>query len=60
MGIDNARFRKPVVPGDQLRLELEVNMHRRGIWGFKGKAFVEGTLVAEADLMATFGDKKDS
>ncbi len=57
MGIDNARFRKPVSPGDQLRLELVVTMHRRGIWGFNGKAFVEDKLVAEADLMATFGDK---
>jgi 3-hydroxyacyl-[acyl-carrier-protein] dehydratase len=57
MGIDNARFRKPVTPGDQLRLELVVTMNRRGIWGFNGKAFVEDKLVAEADLMATFGDK---
>ncbi len=57
MGIDNARFRKPVIPGDQLRLELAVTMNRRGIWGFNGKAFVADKLVAEADLMATFGDK---
>jgi len=57
MGIDNARFRKPVTPGDQLRLELVVTMNRRGIWGFNGKAFVVDKLVAEADLMATFGDK---
>ncbi len=57
MGIDNARFRKPVTPGDQLRLELAVTMNRRGIWGFNGKAFVADKLVAEADLMATFGDK---
>lgn len=57
MGIDNARFRKPVTPGDQLRLELVTTMNRRGIWGFNGKAFVADKLMAEADLMATFGDK---
>lgn len=56
-GIDNARFRKPVVPGDQLRLEILVTMNRRGIWGFSGKAYVEDKLVAEADLMATFADR---
>ena len=56
-GIDNAKFRRPVVPGDQLRLELEVTDCKRGIWFFKGKAFVEGKLVTEADLKATFADK---
>jgi len=53
IGIDNARFRKPVVPGDQVRFELEAMNLKRSIWKFKGKAFVEGTLVAEAELMAT-------
>ncbi len=57
MSIDNARFRKPVVPGDLLRLEMESTMNRRGIWGFNGKAYVEGKLVADADLKATFADK---
>ncbi|HEU0265718.1 MAG TPA: 3-hydroxyacyl-ACP dehydratase FabZ [Geobacterales bacterium] len=57
-GIDNARFRKPVIPGDQLRLELLLTMNRRGIWGFNGKAYVGEKLVAEADLMATFGENK--
>jgi 3-hydroxyacyl-[acyl-carrier-protein] dehydratase len=57
-GIDNAKFRKPVVPGDQLRFELELNGCRRGIWIFTGKAFVEGKLVTEAELKATFADKK--
>jgi 3-hydroxyacyl-[acyl-carrier-protein] dehydratase len=58
LGIDNVRFRKPVVPGDQLRLELEITRHRQLIWGFKGKAFVEGKLVAEADLLAMLGEEK--
>ena len=57
MSIDNARFRKPVVPGDLLRLEMEAIMNRRGIWGFNGKAYVEDKLVAEAELKATFADK---
>ncbi len=57
MTIDNARFRKPVVPGDLLRLEMETTLNRRGIWGFNGKAYVEDKLVADADLKATFADK---
>ena len=56
MAIDNARFRKPVTPGDQLRIEIVTTMHRRGIWGVEGKAFVGETLVTEADLKATFAD----
>lgn len=56
-GIDNARFRKPVVPGDQLRFELDVIACKRGIWMFTAKAFVDGKLVTEADLKATFADK---
>ncbi len=58
LGIDNARFRKPVVPGDQLRFELEVTRQRRSVWGFKGKALVDGKLVAEADLLAMLGGEQ--
>ncbi len=58
LGIDNVRFRKTVVPGDQLRLELEITKHRQSIWGFKGKALVDGKLVAEAELLAMLGDEK--
>jgi 3-hydroxyacyl-[acyl-carrier-protein] dehydratase len=58
LGIDNVRFRKPVFPGDQLRLELEITKHRQSIWGFKGKALVDGNLVAEAELLAMLGDEK--
>ena len=52
-GIDKAKFRMPVVPGDQLRLELEVT-RRRGdrIWMFSGRATVNGKLAAEAELQA--------
>ena len=56
LSIDNARFRKPVFPGDQLRLEIETTMQRRGIWGVSAKAYVGETLVTEADLKATFAD----
>jgi 3-hydroxyacyl-[acyl-carrier-protein] dehydratase len=56
-GIDNAKFRRPVLPGDQLRLELEAMSCKRGIWCFQGKAYVEGKLVTEAELKATFADR---
>ena len=56
-GIDSAKFRKPVFPGDQLRLEVEAVNCKRGIWYFNGKAFVDGKLVTEAELKATFADK---
>lgn len=57
VGIDKARFRKPVMPGDVLRMELELLSRRRGIYQFKGKAYVGDTLVAEAELKATFADR---
>jgi len=57
VGIDNARFRKPVLPGDQLRLELEVTGCKRGIWSFNGRAFVADKLVTEAELRLTLADK---
>ncbi|MBN2429332.1 MAG: 3-hydroxyacyl-ACP dehydratase FabZ [Deltaproteobacteria bacterium] len=60
VGIDNAKFRKPVVPGDILRFELELLKQRRGIYFFHGEAYVENDLVAEADLKATLIPKKES
>jgi 3-hydroxyacyl-[acyl-carrier-protein] dehydratase len=56
-GIDNARFKKPVKPGDQLVLKAEVVREMRGIWKYTGRAEVDGALVAEADFMATLRDK---
>ena len=50
-GIDNARFKRPVVPGDVVMLEVFIERHARGIWKYKGKAMVDGQLAAEADLM---------
>ena len=58
VGIDNAKFRKPVRHGDVLQLSLELNKGRRGIYSFHGTATVDGKLVAQADLKATFADKQ--
>ena len=52
IGIDNARFRRPVIPGDQIKMVVEVVKHKREIWVFEGKAFVDEELVAEARIMA--------
>lgn len=59
VGIDNARFRRPVVPGDQLRLVLEVVKHRREVWVFDGQAYVDEKKVAEAQIMATLQEYKE-
>ena len=56
-GIDKARFKKPVKPGDQLVLKAEIVREMRGIWKYAGRAEVDGALVAEAELMATLRDK---
>ncbi|WP_211251704.1 3-hydroxyacyl-ACP dehydratase FabZ [Andreprevotia chitinilytica] len=50
-GIDNARFKRQVVPGDQLTLYVEIVAHKRGIWKYKATAKVGDELAAEADLM---------
>ena len=50
-GIDNARFKKPVEPGDQLHLHIEILRQMRGVWKFKAEARVDGEVAAEADLM---------
>jgi beta-hydroxyacyl-ACP dehydratase FabZ len=57
MGIDKVRFRKPVVPGDQLILEVRFINLRSSAAKMAGRATVEGKLAAEAELMATFGEK---
>ena len=51
VGIDNARFKKPVEPGDQLELHVEFVKEKRNIWKFVGKASVDGKVVCSADLM---------
>lgn len=53
VGIDGARFKRPVVPGDQVRLEVEILRTSRSIWKYAGRATVDGSLAAEAELMCT-------
>lgn len=53
VGIDRARFKRPVVPGDQLKLEVEILRISRSIWKYAGKATVDGQVAAEAELMCT-------
>ena len=57
MTIDKVKFRKPVVPGDQVRFEMDLTKSRANIKSFSGKALVDGTVVAEAELMAMIVDK---
>jgi 3-hydroxyacyl-[acyl-carrier-protein] dehydratase len=55
VGIDNARFKRPVIPGDQLMLHVSITRAReaRGLWKFKAEARVESNLAAEAELLCT-------
>ena len=53
VGIDNARFKQPVVPGDQLRLAVTVTRQKRGIWVFDSQATVDGKTAASAVIMCT-------
>ena len=52
VGVDGARFRRPVVPGDLLRIESVITKMRGKLWGFQCKATVDGQVVAEADILA--------
>ncbi|HHN64276.1 MAG TPA: 3-hydroxyacyl-ACP dehydratase FabZ [Nitrospirae bacterium] len=58
LSIEKAKFRKPVFPGDQLRMEINVLRGRQTIWRFEGKAYVEDKLVAEAEFTAMITDKE--
>ena len=53
-GIDRARFKRPVMPGDQLRLEAELTRNLRGVGKYDVRASVEGNVVAEAELMCAY------
>ena len=54
LGIDKARFERPVSPGDQLRIEVAVKRKMRGIWLFDASVTVDGEEVASAELMCTY------
>jgi beta-hydroxyacyl-ACP dehydratase FabZ len=56
-GIDRCRFRQPVVPGDQLRIEVIVLKQRERYYKMKGKALVEGNIAVEAELSCLIGDR---
>jgi 3-hydroxyacyl-[acyl-carrier-protein] dehydratase len=56
MGIDKAKFRKPVVPGDQLHLHLKKIRSRGPVWRFYGEAKVNGQVAAEAEISAMIVD----
>jgi len=56
-GIDNCRFRQPVIPGDQLRLEVTVLKQRGNYYRMRGEALVNGMLVAEAELSCAVVDR---
>lgn len=53
LGIDRARFKRPVEPGDQLRLQVALTTSKRGIWKFSGEARVGDELACSAEIMAT-------
>jgi 3-hydroxyacyl-[acyl-carrier-protein] dehydratase len=59
LGIDKAKFRRPVTPGDRLDLEVTVVHHRTNVWKLKGEASVEGTLCAQGELLASVVDRGD-
>lgn len=58
MSIDKVKFRRPVVPGDQLRQEVILTRHRGNIASFEGKAYVGDTMVAEAEMKAMLIDRE--
>jgi len=60
LGIDGARFKRPVEPGDQLKMEVEIIKVARGIWKYKAKATVDGQLAVEGELMCTMRTKEEA
>ena len=60
VGIDGARFKRPVEPGDQLKMEVEILRVARGIWKYKATGSVDGQLAVEAELMCTMRSAADA
>lgn len=60
LGIDGVRFKRPVVPGDQLRMEVEITRYSRGIWKYKATGSVDGQLAVEAELMCTLREATET
>jgi beta-hydroxyacyl-ACP dehydratase FabZ len=57
LGIDEAKFRRPIVPGDQLRIVVEVLRRKAVVWKMKGEVYVGSELAAEAILLSSIGQK---
>lgn len=60
VGIDNARFKRPVGPGDQLKMDVEILRVSRGIWKYKAVGSVDGQVAVEAELMCTIRNSADA
>jgi len=58
MALKDAKFRRPVLPGDQLILEMEAVRRRGNVWVFRGRATVSGQVAAEAEIMAMIREKE--
>ena len=58
LGIDKAKFRHPVRPGDRLDLEVKILGHHSNVWRFRGEATVDGTLCAEGQMLASVVEKR--
>ena len=56
-GVDKAKFRKPVFPGDQLRIEVEVLKHKSAFWKMQGKSYVDSIIVCEGEMTAMVTDE---
>lgn len=57
VGVDKVRFKKPVLPGDQLLIDVRFEKERRNIWKFRATSSVEGKLVSSAELLTTIADQ---
>ena len=57
MGIDEAKFRRPIVPGDQMRIVVEVLRRKSAVWKMKGEVYVGPELAAEAILLSSIGQQ---
>jgi 3-hydroxyacyl-[acyl-carrier-protein] dehydratase len=60
VGIDGARFKRPVEPGDQLKMQVEILRTARGIWKYKAQGTVDGQVAVEAELMCTMRSASDA
>lgn len=59
LGLDSAKFRRPIVPGDRIELEVKLAARRSNIWRGEAKAIVDGNLCAQAELLAALTDREE-